>query len=653
MSATAFLYDRSIRSKLTASSVVVATIALVLACAAFIFYDRFTFREALVRKLSSQAEIVGLNSVSALLFNDADAATSTLKALRAEPRIVSAAIYAKDGKLFARFSPSDDARDAPPPALSAAELANAYGFDGGRVRLFRRILSDDEPVGVVYLEADLAEMDLRTQRYAGIAGLVLAVSLAAAMIVSFRLQRIIAEPILHLAATARTISAEKNYSVRAEKERGDETGILVEAFNDMLAQIQDRDRALTLEIAERRRAEADLERARDAALEASRLKSAFLANMSHEIRTPLNVILGYNALIEDHLNEIGDDSQRPLIEAVQRGSSRLLNTVHGILDMSKIETGNFEIHPKPIALSRFLEREVAEYRKLAEQKRLFLTLKVDTADAVVTFDEYCLANALKNLLDNAIKFTDEGGVFVRLGRDRDGHLRLDVRDTGIGIEPAYLPRLYDSFSQEHSGSTRPFEGSGLGMALTKRFLEINGTTISVASEKSKGSTFSIHFPTELETSDPPRPRPVTTAGVSSLAAVRSPSSPTPPRVLLVEDDADSQRLMKALLRDRYEVVCAASGAEVRAQLARDGADVALVLMDLSLRGEEDGLSLTRFLRSRPGWAATPIVAVTAHVQTEDQQSAMEAGCTAFLAKPIQKNELYELTDRLLGSVKRN
>ncbi len=245
--------------------------------------------------------------------------------------------------------------------------------------------------------------------------------------------------------------------------------------------------------------ERELERARDAALEASRLKSSFVRNMSHEIRTPVTVILGYVRLIGEHLTTIGDETSRAFFDAVERNCMRLLGTVHSILDISRIESDTVKIHPEPIELGTFVLEKVADFRKVAEDKGLSLIEKIDARAAAVIFDVYCLSRALVSLLDNAIKFTQQGSVFVWLGRSPDGRLCLEVRDTGVGIDPAYLPHLYDAFSQERLGSSRPFEGSGLGMALTKKFLEINGAAISVESQKGKGSSFAIHFSRECET----------------------------------------------------------------------------------------------------------------------------------------------------------
>jgi signal transduction histidine kinase len=241
-----------------------------------------------------------------------------------------------------------------------------------------------------------------------------------------------------------------------------------------------------------------LERARDTALEASRLKSAFIANVSHEIRTPLNIITGYNELIEEHLAARNDESVKEYAEGIQRASARLLRTIGNILDISKIERGAFSLAPTRLEIGPLLERLLVDFRVTAERKGIALTCTIDVPGASVVFDEYSLTQALSNLLDNAIKFTVRGAITCRLYRAPDGTLCLEIRDTGIGISEEYLPHLFEPFSQERSDSGRQFQGSGLGLALTRNYLELNGAKISVQTEKGKGTTFAIHFSSESE-----------------------------------------------------------------------------------------------------------------------------------------------------------
>ncbi len=254
---------------------------------------------------------------------------------------------------------------------------------------------------------------------------------------------------------------------------------------------------ISRDMTEDKRRELELTQARDAALEASRLKSAFVANVTHEIHTPLNIILGYADLMAERLTELGDERANDYVEPVRRAGKRLLDTVASILEISRIEAGAYRLDPKPIVLPEFIGGLLGEFRVLAAKKGLALSAEIDEPQATVRFDEGCLSHALTNLLQNAIKFTEHGEVAVRVARDTRGALCLDVRDTGVGIDANYLPHIFDSFSQENPGLTRRFEGVGLGLSLVRKYLELNGAELKVTSEKSKGSTFTIRFTRDL------------------------------------------------------------------------------------------------------------------------------------------------------------
>ncbi len=252
------------------------------------------------------------------------------------------------------------------------------------------------------------------------------------------------------------------------------------------------------DISERRAADIELASARDSALESMRLKSTFLANTSHEIRTPLNVILGYTDLVGEHLADIGDHTQDAYLEALGRAGRRLLKTIQQILDYSRMEAGALTLNPSAIALAPFIEDQANDLSVLANEKGLKLRLEIMESDATVRFDEYCLQSALSNLVQNAIKFTDRGEIVLGLDRDSTGTLKLEVRDTGIGIDDNYLPRLFEPFSQEQASHSRRFEGAGLGLAFARKCVELGGAQISAASRKGEGSIFTIAFPRACE-----------------------------------------------------------------------------------------------------------------------------------------------------------
>jgi hypothetical protein len=236
--------DASIAKKLTWMNMLVSATALLLACAAFIGYDRVNFRETMVRNLSTQAQIIGSNSASALLFNDPHAAEDTLSALKAAPNILSAVIYTPDGQPLASYSRDRNVPIPAPPSIASGQL-EAHWVKTGEIVLVSSIVFQGKPTGTVYIRSDLEELNRRLGRYAGIAGIVLLVSLMAALLVSSIFRRAVAKPIVDLAQIARIVSRDKNYSVRATPIHGQgEVTILIDAFNEMLAQIGESEGAL-------------------------------------------------------------------------------------------------------------------------------------------------------------------------------------------------------------------------------------------------------------------------------------------------------------------------------------------------------------------------------------------------------------------------
>jgi signal transduction histidine kinase len=334
-------------------------------------------------------------------------------------------------------------------------------------------------------------------------------------------QRIIARPILGLAETADRIAREKSYATRVSAQSRDEIGILLNAFNHMLAEVQLRDTALQAENAERRRVEAEMRElnaslevrvrrrtaeleesnvglaaARDAAESADRAKSAFLATMSHELRTPLNAIIGYSEL----LTEISDGRPAlefvPDLQKIRASGQHLLSLIDDILDLSKIEAGQFEVLPERIELQALVDEIAATARVLARRGRNRIDVANDATDQTILSDRRIVRQVLLNLIGNACKFTTDGRVSLRVCQSADPDtIAFVVADTGIGIPADALVKIFDEFYQADGSTTRRVGGTGLGLAIARRLAGIVGGTLTVESTVGEGSTFRLDLPT--------------------------------------------------------------------------------------------------------------------------------------------------------------
>ncbi len=246
-----------------------------------------------------------------------------------------------------------------------------------------------------------------------------------------------------------------------------------------------------IDIHERKLAEEELIKAKEKAEESDKLKSVFLAQVSHEVRTPLNVILNYNTIISEHLMDKLPGELDTELNAVQNGGKRLLRTIDLILNMSLIQTGNYKVDIEKIDLTDLLRKLINEFKSLAKEKDLTLDFNPGNKESIILGDEYTLAQTFQNLFDNAIKYTNKGRVDVRIYHNENDKINVDVTDTGIGISQEYIPNLFKPFSQEEEGYSRKFEGNGLGLALTKKYIELNKADIIVKSKKGDGTTFTV------------------------------------------------------------------------------------------------------------------------------------------------------------------
>ncbi len=377
-------------------------------------------------------------------------------------------------------------------------------------------------------------------------------------------------------------------------------------------------------------AAAELVAAKEAAEEMSRLKSGFLANMSHEIRTPLTGIIGFASVLAKEL----PDEHREFAELIQTSGRRLMEMLNSVLDLAKLEAHRMSLDRHRIELLDEAEKVVEILRPLAEEKNLTLRFSAhDISEPVcIRGDRPALHRILHNLIGNAIKFTEEGGVTVKVWSD-ENRSGLEVRDTGVGIDAEFLPHVFEEFRQESSGVMRSHQGTGLGLAITKRLVELMGADIEVHSAKGNGSTFRISFERERRELKSP------TQAEEDPSFMRH-AHEAPSRLLLVEDHRDTQQLLKEILEDLYDVSVAGRATEAYLMAMQRRFD--MILLDIDLGEGPDGADLLRQLRAIPEYADVPIVAVTAFALPGDRERFLEMGFTAYVSKPFDVDELLRL-----------
>jgi signal transduction histidine kinase/ActR/RegA family two-component response regulator len=612
----------SVRSKMILMAVATTLAASLAASVAMLLVDMRMFQRYWVDDLSTQADIMASVTAPALAFNDARAAQQSLSVLRVRPQILSAAIYNASGTRFATYAN----RDAGEAVFPVKPERPGHRIEQGALVVYHDIVENGELIGTVYMRSRYGMVD-RLLSYGAILGGVMLGALVIAALVASRLQAAITRPLQAVTNVARQVMQRRDFTLRVPGNNSGEIGVLVDSFNDMLAEIGRRSHALqeanlTLEHEMQVR-----HRAEEALLVADRRKDEFLATLAHELRNPLAPIrTGLDIL---RLRSGDAQATQRATDIMERQLRQMVRLVDDLLDVSRINTGKFAIKMGRVELKAVVNDALEVVRSYIELHGHELHIDLPDRPVFLHGDATRLAQILSNLLNNAAKYTNRGGRVNLAARVEDKTLVLVVSDNGIGIAPDMLNSVFDMFVQVDSTLERTNAGLGVGLSLARRLVELHGGTIEARSAGlGRGSEFSVRLPIVVEPELPTKTTPA--AFISSETF----------RILLADDNVDFVNSIGALLSAMgHSVVITHNGPDALTAAARFCPDYAFLDIGLPLMS---GYDLARGIREIACGKLTVMIAVTGWGQEKDRQLAFEAGFDHHMVKPVRFEQIEEI-----------
>jgi len=657
---------RSIREKLVTIVMSTTLAALAVSVGTVVVYDLRSYKRALLNDLATQAELVGHMTSAALAFDDARLARENLALLRSRPSVRAAAIYDEHGALFATYQAPGAAGAFPVRPVKGGRPVHPGGTEtyvgnGDELVLYKPISENGDLLGTVYLRSQNQLME-RMRDYLVICACVTVLALFTAWLLVRRLGHTITTPIDAITSIAREVVARRDYSRRAPRISEDEAAELVDSFNAMLTEIEQRTRALEdsnreiarlnegLEARVQERtaqlelANSELGLAIDEARNANQAKSAFLSSMSHELRTPLNAILGFAQILASKDMPTTPEQKLEFSGHILKSGRHLLTLINEILDLAKVEAGAVSLSMEPVLLAEVLAECDGMIAPLAAARGVRV-LFPEAPGARVQADRTRLKQVLLNLLSNAVKYNRDGGaIVVDCAQPSPQRLRVSVRDTGVGLSPEQVAGLFQPFNRlgQEAGTQ---EGTGIGLVVTRRLVELMGGEIGVTSSPGVGSVFWI----ELAVAGPDGMLPAAAPAAPSAPVLADGAAPARPHtVLYIEDNPANLKLVQEIVRFRSDLrLVSAPDGHFGLSLARSQKPD-IILMDLNLPGLS-GLDVLAQLRRDPETARIPAIAVSANAMRADIDRALGAGFEHYLTKPIDIGQFNDAIDAVLSA----